>query len=239
VSANWHHARNLWPVAEGAMGHTPEQRRAHMATELMANKQWERGERDFSWYDTPMYAYSCVQCFLDFSKTSAGNFAAWLVEHGEDREVETVIDYCCGVGATTRLMRERAPSFKFVAHNLPGASRQNMVAQALGVAPIVKEEHQAFPRYEAVAAFEYLEHCYLPLVQVDFWEKHGAGVICEASSFNIPDYGHFPEYQMDNGAVVGRKDAGKAFTKGMRDRGWRVQSDMEFWNGRPRVWVLE
>lgn len=236
--AEWHYARELRRTAYDALGLDNDRAKLHMAIEPIVDKLWSQGERDFSWYDTPMYALSCVECFVDFTKGGAAGFAQWLVGEGARYEVKTVVDFCCGVGASTRYMMEKAPGIAFIAHNYSNATMQTRVASAVlepvGNGVLVADEPDMFPKFDAIAAFELLEHVEKPLEMVDAWEEMGARVIGEVSSFHIDNYGHFPVYELDD-VKVGRSDAARVFTRHMKERGW--VNAWSGWNGKPRVWL--
>jgi hypothetical protein len=179
-----------------------------------------------------------VECFLDFTKQGAHGFAEWLIGEGAKYEVKTVIDWCCGIGASTRYMMQKAPGVQFIAHNYPGARAQSYVAnrilQPVGNGVLVAGEGDEFPSFDAIAAFELLEHERQPLAVIDGWANLGVKVIGEVSSFHIDNYGHFPVYDLD-GDFIQREDAARVFTKRMKERGW--VNAWSGWNGKPRVWV--
>lgn len=226
IMAKWHYARELWPLAEQALGHTKEQRLLHMSFEPIVNKLWEAGERDFSWYDTPMYAYSCVACFLDFSKTNAGFAAQFAKEHGLD----DIVDFYSGIGATSKLMAELS-GLPVVAHASMGANAQATIIHALGLHVLHADRVPTRSGGNSMfCAFEVFEHIEDPLALVDEVTRKGYRFIAEASSFNQPDYGHFPSYAGN----VPRAQMNRVFRTGLRERGWKEAASG--WNSRPMIW---
>lgn len=248
--AEWHHRKALMAVAAQALKHTVEQAEIHMAFEPIVDRLWVYGERDFSWYDTPMYAYSCVNCFCDFAKGYAQNAAKWIGENV--RENAKIIDFCSGIGASSMIMQTMLPGHSVWAHNLPGSGAQDKVREALqlvvpdrvtqGTASLESLATTFRSSLEVFCAFDVLEHFERPFEVIDVIEQAGAYVLIEASSFSeADDYGHWPTYTFPANdptreCVVDRKQAGREFAKEMRWRGWKDEKDTGFWNGRPRVW---
>jgi SAM-dependent methyltransferase len=235
----WHWAKPLRESAAAVLGHTDDQRKLHLELEPIVDRLWSQGDRDFGWYDTPMYAYSCVECFLDFTKGAVGGFADW-VNSGEQTKYSLkdgyVLDIGCGIGASTRYFKELTGLPKVVGQNFPLAKAQQRVADevAPGLAMQTTVEHALEIFYPLVImAFELFEHVDAPLAFVDEFGP-SVGIIAEVSSFHIDNYGHFPEYHMD-GATVPRSKAARAFTEGMKRRGWDVVHSG--WNSKPRVWA--
>jgi hypothetical protein len=223
-------------LVQETLGHTDRQAELHMALEPIVDGLWSEGERDFYWYGSAMYAYSCAKCFIDFSKGYSASFAEWLLGDGKGLHVGSVVDWGAGIGATSRLVEELT-GIESVIHNYPSAGPQIAVANQMQVGQVLANSPQELGfEYDAVMAFELFEHVTDPLELVGLLEMASPKmkVLCEASSFHIDNYGHFDCYQF-GGENVAREHASRRFSAGLKGMGYELVSS--FWNNRPRVWL--
>jgi hypothetical protein len=260
--ADWKKRSELRRTAREALGHTEEERLLHMQFEPVVDGLWELTQDPglFEWYDTPMYAYSCVECAADFAMGYARLFAQWLeteievgdpggpfhrAKWGDHFKVKRVLDYGAGIGASTRLMGEMLPGRQVMFSCYTSQSAQWRVwKELMKDAPVPNYSYGYEGKHvedapNAVCFFDVLEHEKRPFdVVKKFMDSRACRVICMANSFTQEgDLGHWKEYKFDaSGLKASRKGAAAALRGRMRNAGWR-SVDTGFWNSRPEIWV--
>jgi predicted O-methyltransferase YrrM len=261
--ADWRKRKELHRVAMDVLGHTDEERLAHMKFEPVVDEIWELTQDTglFSWYSSPMYAYSCVDCACDFAMGYARMLANWLEQqdyrttlpntNAKAFNVKRVLDYGAGIGASTRLLAEMLPDVE-VMYNAYDTYCNAQVKVAKRLFHGLREDSGRDVLYDlyaqnfdpsewkpnAVLFFDVLEHERKPFEVVQSYMKSRAcRVIVMANSFTQPeDLGHWKDYIFEGSMEVPRKDAAKVLRRLMREAGWKVTLT-GFWNNRPEIWV--
>lgn len=248
---SWHRRANLMALARDVCEQSAEQAFQAMSIEEKIGIEWENTldvERLFPYYDSPMYVYSCVNCYCDFTRGAAILTAKWLQENPLDTILARgmVLDYGSGIGASSKTMAEMLPDYDVFAHvygsmhpSSPKPYQARVAEKLLELADnafvIVTDEMPDEYHIDVACFFEELEHEREPLKVLDAAISHGAQVISHASSFTTEnDLGHWPSYIID-GEEVPRKQATRKLNAGLRERGWE-HVETGFWNGRPAIW---
>lgn len=241
--SEWHSRAELRKVAYELMGHDDYQRERHQAMEPLVNQLWEHTQdvKLFSWYDTPTYVYSCIDCFCDFTKSGVQSLARWYNEKIGASPYDRAVDLGAGIGASSRLFHELT-GVQTTAHFYSYGLQHNF-AKKIGVTnrDVDRVEVGALLRTkpDIVMAFEFFEHVQNPFTTLRWLtDETKAAVLCCANSFTqVGDLGHWTEYEQEfEGPSIDRKAMGRAFGKWMRDHGWKNE-DTGFWNGRPQIWT--
>jgi hypothetical protein len=253
----WHSKKELYRACRETFGHNEAIQEAYLDMEPAVARLWTAGEHDFSYYSSPFYAYESVTCFAGFTKGATRWFARWAADNVGfyGKRLNEVLDYGCGVGASSRLFTELT-GIGTIAHYYggigtaktmePGTCPKQMlvgtaICQGSQVTHVASSSPQQLRTYQGlhwdgVMAFELFEHELDPVALFDDLVKEpNTWIVCEASSFTTGDkYGHFPVYNVGEEAVD-RRAMPRRWRRELEARGW-VLADSG-WNARPKVWV--
>jgi hypothetical protein len=243
--------KGLYGLMRDRLGHTEEMQKEFLKIHHSWDRLWSLGLHDFGHYDEDAFLYDMIECFADFSRGCTAYFAKWVNENLAmyDRRLNEVLDYGCGIAASSRLFREKT-DIGVLAHyygdpNQGPHPRQRVIGELVcegtdrirhvtALSPLSGQiGHLA---WDGVMAFELFEHEREPVRLFDDLTYYSeTWVVCEASSFsNGTEYGHFPSYLVD-GYEVPRHQMGRAWRESLQARGWHKVATG--WNSRPQVWV--
>jgi hypothetical protein len=241
----WFRRAELRRVAKETFGHSEAERVAYHDMADPINRLWEetQDEKLFSWYDSFMYAYVCVESYCDFTHGYVASLAGWWNTFSLMTQDSFVLDIGAGIGASSLRFREltgcatmmqsygegtQAEVFKHLARD--GGSDETFATFEEPVNAI----RELKP--DALLLFDVLEHDLHPMEIPQVAMENGTNLICCANSFTeASDLGHWKQYSFGD-RLVERRLAGREFGKAMRGMGWKAE-ETSFWNGRPQVWT--
>jgi hypothetical protein len=198
----------------------------------------------YSIYDDDYYFTDLWNCFTRYSRQYLMSMSKESLPYGNSilsymGEIDTVVDLGCGIGMTTRCLKEMFPSSRVYGTNIPNTSQWKWCQK-------MSSEHN-FTMVQSVAevselsidlifASEYFEHIEKPI-------EHVGSIITQktpkffviANSFNTRSIGHFTSY-IHNGEKISQQKISKMFNQSLRDFGYTPIRTGIF-NDTPKFWA--
>lgn len=204
----------------------------------------KNGKPDYSVYDDDYFISECWVCWVTYSSKYVklladpkGCLNKSVVSLALNPK--TVADLGCGVGYTTKVLRDIFPNAKVFGTNLEGTFQYKVGCELgkkydFGIVPDVSfiKENVDF-----IFASEYFEHFQRPIEHLDeILGIHRPRVLVLANAFTGDAIGHFDFYLHKNELPIDGKKMSKKFNDRLRGLGYRKEKT-RFWNNRPTVWV--
>lgn len=185
------------------------------------------------WYENFSYDLYSDKYYLFAGWLS---FKKWSCNHIKqisslELDVETIIDFGCGIGFSTKLLQEVFDA-KVIGTNIPGTLQVEM-CNLLGLT--IETDYSKLQHCDLAFCSEYFEHFKEPIDHCDLIIKQcSPKYFVIANSFGTNAVGHFNSYYAD-GAEYSKKQISRLFNRFLREKGY-VQQKTKFWNNRPSIW---
>ena len=204
------------------------------------HSEWQP-KNDLSFYNGVDYAWDVLDCWTNWSYTTARTAIKWLAEH---RQPKSILDFGAGVGATTVQFALAFPDARVTYQNVSGyqLDAAKLLFNSCGLQNVrVTDELDCLEfEHDTVLLIELLEHLREPLALLPDVIDDTTKTIVDASSFHVNEVGHWNEYIID-GAVRSKRATRAAVTKEFTKIGflpsYKVYKEKAFWNNVPRIFV--
>lgn len=188
-------------------------------------KKWYE---DFS-YDLYSDKYYLFAGWLSFKKWSSNHIK---LLSKLDINPESIIDFGCGIGFSTKLLQDVFPDSKVICTNIPD-TLQTKMCEFLNLN--IETDYSKLPQCDLAFCSEYFEHFKEPVDHCRLIiEQCSPKYLIIANSFGTNAVGHFNSYFVE-GFEYSKKKTSRVFNKFLREKGY-VQIKTKFWNNRPSVW---
>lgn len=201
--------------------------------ELVWYRSLEKGDPDYSVYESDEYIGEAFTCWVDWSRKYLKTMEKNKKEFGLD-DTRGVLDLGCGCGFTTLALTNIFPGAKVIGTNVVDSKQMKIAKKLVDPGQLIGGLDDVNIDIDLVFASEYFEHIYEPINHLlTVLELEPRTVVC-ANTFITPGIGHFPIYGVNGNEVEGKK-ASKIFYKTMRDNGYE-KMELGLWNNRPQYW---
>jgi len=187
---------------------------------------------DYSVYDGSYYLAIALYGWLFDSKNYVKRLATLNYE-----DIETVIDFGCGIGFTTCALSEAYSEANIIGTNLKQSKQYKIARFVARKNDNIKIEHNYSKLSECDIAFcsEYFEHIENTIDHLEsIIVQCNPRIFVVANGFNIVQTGHFNE-TIYEGKLYSRRSLSKLFSFILKDYGYSPIKT-GFWNNRPSVW---
>lgn len=206
--------------------------------EELENQWYERlkqGKPDYSVYSHLIYIKELEYCYKEYSKKYLKAIEKNIHLF---KNVKSIIDLGCGIGLTTKTLKEIFPDSIVYGTNIKDTEQYKLAKK-------LSKEHNfniipsinSINSIDFVFASEYFEHILTPIKHIiDIINKLKPNYIITANAFNAHATGHFNEYKHRN-KVYDKTKIGRLFNNTLRKYNY-IQIKTKFWNNRPMCWKI-
>lgn len=191
----------------------------------------DRGEVDWSVYESDAYLAEVWHCWATYSKVNMRSVVRSGLLVGADR----IVDLGCGLGLTTAALVEASGSSNVIGTNLPDTKQWAIASLLADRFGFRLSSGVPVGRADVVIVLEFFEHLTSPISYLrEVVSALSPRLMIVANSFNTRAIGHFRSYEVD-GQTVDASCLGRVFGSEAKRLGYE-KSDVGFWNNRPAVW---
>ena len=202
------------------------------------------GKVDYSIYDDDYYFTDLWNCWVLFSRQYLRDIRNCFILPENTpipflfTNIKVVVDLGCGIGYTTRALKEMFPEAVVYGTNLEITKQYNFcksmgLEYGFNVIPDISKIEQ---NIDIIFASEYFEHIQSPIEHLqDIILKKTPRYFILANSFNTKGAGHFTTYT-EYGLDISEKDISKVFNDILRYHNYKKMKT-NVWNNKPSIWV--
>lgn len=194
---------------------------------------WENSLPDepaYYLYDKKFFLVASFICWKKYSRMYIKKLYDNEITYKLISDCSNIVDIGNGLGYSTQYLTELFGD-KFSAIQLKDTD-QYKYNEMLGNKLVDLSTCNA----DGFIAFDFMEHIFKPIEYLNEMLIHNPKLLIFANSFGTRAVGHFREYEINN-ELINEKKVGRIFNKYLRERGYK-KLDLNFWNNRPAVWIL-